>query len=303
MLCKFKTLKGYKLNSLDGEIGKIIEFYFDGKHWTIRYLVAETGNWLIDRQVLISPYALGLVMSQEQSINVNLTKEQIESSPSLDTDKPVSQQFEESFYDYYGWPMYWGGAYSWGGSYSPKIMLEAGRRQGSAQGSRQKGLEEAPIVVPTEETLRDSSQDESTYDIHLRSTLEVIGYNIHAKDGEIGHVEDFIIDDETWAIRYLVVATRSWWPGKKVIISPEWIENVSWGESKVFINLSRKIIKQSPEYIETSLLTRAYETGLHYLYNLPGYWHDDSAVNSNKISKSDMGKVTNLQVARLNTKE
>src|ERR1022692_4296351 len=114
MLSKAKTLEGYKLDSLDGEIGKVKEFYFDDRHWTIRYLVAETGTWLADRQVLISPYALIAVNKEEQNIVVDLTKKQIEDSPSLDSDKPVSHQFEQAYYGYYGLPMYWSGAYAWG---------------------------------------------------------------------------------------------------------------------------------------------------------------------------------------------
>ena len=114
MLNKAKTLKGYKLDSLDGEIGKVKEFYFDDQHWTIRYLVADTGNWLTGRQVLISPYALVAVNKEEQHIAIDLTKKQIEDSPSLNSDKPVSRQFEEAYYGYYGWPMYWGGPYMWG---------------------------------------------------------------------------------------------------------------------------------------------------------------------------------------------
>ena len=102
---------------------------------------------------------------------------------------------------------------------------------------------------------------------HLRSTHDVSGHHIQAVDGEIGHVEDFIIDDETWAIRYLIINTRNWWPGKKVLVSPQWIERVSWIQSKVFVNLSRETIKHSPEYMEESLLTRDYETGLHLHYN------------------------------------
>ena len=114
MLIKTKTLKGYTLDSLDGEIGKVKEFYFDDYHWTIRYLVADTGNWYTDRQVLISPHALVEVNKEKQNIAVNLTKKQIEDSPPLDSDKPVSRQFEEAYYGYYGWPMYWDGPYMWG---------------------------------------------------------------------------------------------------------------------------------------------------------------------------------------------
>jgi len=248
MLNKAKTLRGYKLDSRDGEIGTVKEFYFDDHHWTIRYLVADTGTWLMDRQVLISPYALVGVNKEEQHITVDLTKKQIEDSPSLNSDKPVSRQFEETYYGYYGWPMYWGGEYMWG--YYPYIMREREKWKKSNQGGKE-------------------------WDSHLRSTHDVSGHNIQASDGEIGHVEDFIIDDETWAIRYLIVDTRNWWPGIKVLISTKWIERVSWSESKVFVNLTRETIKQSPEYTEESLLTRDYETGLHRHYNRQGYWVDE----------------------------
>jgi len=251
MLNKAKTLKGYKLDSLDGECGTVKEFYFDDQHWTIRYLVADTGNWLPGRQVLISPYALVAANKGEQQIAVDLTQKQIEDSPSLDSDKPVSRQFEEAYYGYYGWPMYWNGPYMWGSF---------------------------PHIARDRESWKTSKQGEKTWDPHLRSTDTVGSYEIQALDGEIGHVEDFVIDDETWAIRYLVVATRNWWPGKKVLVSPQWIERVSWKESKVFVNLSRDAIKQSPEYTEASLLTRDYETGLHRHYDRQGYWVEDLPV-------------------------
>jgi len=225
MLNKAKTLKSYKLHSLDGEIGKVNEFYFDDHHWTIRYLIADTGNWLTGRQVFISPHALVAVNKEEQYITINLTKKQIEDSPSLDNDKPVSREFEEAYYGYYEWPMYW----------------------------------------------------DSQFDPHLRSTYDVSSYDIQATDGEIGHVEDFIIDDETWTIRYLIIDTRNWWPGKKVLVSPQWIERVSWDESKVSVNLLCETIKQSPEYTEESLITRDYEIGLHRHYNREGYWVDEPA--------------------------
>jgi sporulation protein YlmC with PRC-barrel domain len=250
MLIKAKTLKGYKLHSLDGEIGKVKEFYFDDHHWTIRYLVAETGNWLVDRQVLISPYALVAVKEEEKHIAIDLTKKQIEDSPSLNSDKPVSRQFEKAYYGYYGWPHYWGGPYMWG-SY--------------------------PTIVRDHESWRDSTRGEEVWDPHLRSTNAVSGYRIQATDGDIGHVEDFIIDDETWAIRYLIIDTRNWWPGKSVLVSPQWIERISWDEAKIFVNHPRETIKQSPEYTEESLLTRDYETKLHRHYDRKGYWVDEQA--------------------------
>ncbi len=248
MLVKAKTVKRYALESFDGEIGKVKEFFFDDQYWTIRYLVAETGNWLIDKQVLISPYALVEVNKEKELIVINLTKKQIEDSPLLESDKPVSQQFENDYHGYFGWPLYSTGPYIWG--FSPKIVRD-----------RQKW--------------NVSSNSEKKWDPRLRSTHEVSGYHIQALDTEIGHVDDFIIDDETWAIRYLVIDTRNFWPGKKVLISPQWIESVNWIESKVFVNLPSEAIKQAPEYTEEFMLTRDYETILHIHYNRKGYWVDE----------------------------
>ncbi len=252
MLSKVKTLKGYQLDALDGDIGKVKEFYFDDRHWTIRYLVANTGTWLIGRQVLISPYALITINKSDRNIVTNLTKEQIKGSPSLDTDKPVSRQFEQDYLGYYGWPAYWYGPYSWG----PNPFIEH---------DRAKWEQPAP--------------GEPAWDHHLRSTHAVSGYSIQALDGDLGRVEDFIIDDETWVIRYLIVNTGTLWSGRKVLVSPQWIERVSWSESSVFVNLSRQTIKESPEYTDESLVTRDYEIGLHGHYQRKGYWIDDM-VNS-----------------------
>jgi sporulation protein YlmC with PRC-barrel domain len=248
MLYRAKTLDKYKLESLDGEIGKVKEFYFDDQYWTIRYLVADTGNWLTGNQVLISPYSLISAIKEDQHIAVNLTKKQIEESPSLDAHKPVSRQFEEIYNLYYGWPLYWGGPYMWG---------------------------PYPYIESDPEKWRVSKKGETAWDPHLRSTNEVSGYNIEASDGDIGHVEDFIIDEKTWAIRYLIVDTKNWWPGNKVLVSPKWIERVSWSENKVFVSLPRETIMKSPEYTENSLLTRDYEAALHQHYNREGYWVDE----------------------------
>lgn len=250
MFGKVKTLKGYKLDGIDGEIGKVEEFYFDDQHWTIRYLVANTGDWLTGRLVLISPYALVAVNNERQNVVISLTKKQVEESPSLDSDKPVSRQFEDEYYGYYGWPNYWGGSLVWGAY---------------------------PFIARDHENIPESDEDAKKGDPHLRSTREVTGYHIQAIDGEIGHVEDFIIDDETWAIRYLIVNTQNWWPGKKILISPKWIGSVGWSDSKVFVKLLRETIRNSPEYSEDSLLTREYEAGLHRHYNHQGYWDDESA--------------------------
>jgi len=247
MLIKVKTFKGYKLDSKDGEVGKVKEFYFDDNYWAIRYLVADTGNWLAGQQVLISPYVLTSVNTVSESINIDLNKKQIEDSPSLQSDMPVSRQFENDYFGYYGLPAYWSDANMWG-VYS--------------------------YLVRDRNQWNKSTQHENSWDPNLRSTKDVSGYHIQANDGEIGHVEDFIIDDETWVILYLIIDTTNWFAGKKVLISPKWIDHISWNDSKVFVNLSSEEIRQAPEYSEEDLLTRDYETQLHKYYKRNVYWHE-----------------------------
>ena len=247
MLYRSKILRGYKLNGKDGEIGKAKEFYFDDYYWTIRYLVADTGNWLTGKQVLITPYSLVAINDKEEDILVSLSEKQIEDCPLLDSDKPVSRQFEASYFDYYQLPAYWNGRHMWGAW--PYLMREEQARIDSID-----------------------KKEKESWDPHLRSTKSVTGHRIQAVDGEIGHVEDFIIGDDTWAIRYLIVDTKNWWGGKKVLISPQWIDRISWDEKKVFTNLSQESIKQSPEYFDDLLITRDYENQLHQHYKQKGYW-------------------------------
>jgi len=248
MLISTKALKGYELECKDGEIGKVKEFYFDDKHWTVRYLVADTGPWLVGRKVLISPQALNQVSEADRHVVVNLTKLQIQNSPSLDSDQPVSRQYEQDYYGYYGWPTYWTGPYLWG--YSRYLVRD----------------NERPAEAPAEAR---------AWDPELQSTRDITGQKIQAGDGELGHIEDFIIDDATWAIRYLVLDTLNWWPGKKVLISPSWVDAVSWKDSKVYVNLSRETIKLAPEYTGDTVLDREYEAKLHDYYERKGYWVDE----------------------------
>lgn len=220
MLLSMDRITGFRLGALDGEIGHVREFYFDDHTWKIRYLVADTGHWLPTRRVLIAPQAFGNIDEDTHLAHVQLTMEQIEKSPTIDADKPISRQLEEEYLRYFGWPFYWMDPVFWGAP-----MMGAGS-----------------LDIPKEK-LRDQYANPN-----LRSTNEVKGYHLHARDGDIGHVEDFLINDEDWAIDHIVVSTRNWWPGKKVLISPQRIEKVSWEESKVFVDITRDAIKASQPY-------------------------------------------------------
>lgn len=250
MLRPFSHFKNFSLAARDGEIGKIKELYFDDQSWTVRYVVVDTGGWLTGRRVLVGPQSFGLIDEEAKLIAVHLTKEQIEKSPPIATEQPVSRQHEEEFHRYYGYPGYWlsPGAIAFGGA-PPAI---------------------APVPPPPVE-----QPPEPRGDPHLRSTGEVGGYAIHASDGDIGKVDDFIVDDCGWAIRYLVVS-RGWWPGKKVALSPEWIERVSWEEAKVFVPLTRETIKDAPEWDDAGGITREFEQRLHDYYGRRAYWPGDA---------------------------
>ena len=250
-----KHVRDFTIRALDGELGTVTDIYFDDETWAIRYLVVDTGGWLGGRQVLISPMSVVNTDWAAEQLDVSLTKRQVEHSPKINTHQPVSRQHEAAYLGYYGYPYYWGGPLLWGPACYPAGLAEP--TTASAEAIAARAGRESP-------------------DSHLRSTEAVTGYNIDAVDGEIGHVDGFVVDDEAWAIRYMEVATRNWLPGKKVLVSPAWIERVSWVESKVYVGLSREAIKDCPEYIESKPITREYESRLYFHYGRPPYWLHDS---------------------------
>jgi hypothetical protein len=242
---------GYVLKAKDGEIGRCKDFLFDDRYWTIRYMVAYTGKWLPGRKVLISPVLLGKADWGTLSFPVDLTKEQIENSPALDEHAPVSRQHEREISQYYGMPYYWTGSAIWGEYIHPSALR-------AVHGS-----------VAQEEPEREEDQ---RADHHLRSTKEVIGYHIQATDGEVGHVEDFIVEDSTWRIRYIVVDTRNWLPGRKVILSPLWAFSVEWPGKKVHVDIDKEQVKSSPKYDSKAPVHRRYEAQLFDHYGRRTYW-------------------------------
>jgi hypothetical protein len=267
MLRNVTRLKGFTIRAMDGEIGSLDQFYFDDESWGVRYLVVNSGDWLGGRLVLVSPIALRQAEWESKRLDVALTKKQIENSPPIDTHKPVSRQHEALYLGYYGYPYYWGGPFMWGPASYPA------------------GLTVDRVAVTEGEALRSRAGKESP-DSHLRSTDEVAGYHIEATNGEIGHVKDFLVDDESWAIRYLEVDTRNWWPGKKVLLSPQWIDNVSWPDSKVYVNLTRETIQNGPEWDASTTITREYENRLYDYYDWSPYWTPESE----KVHRHSAGK-------------
>ena len=257
MLRSMHDLENYAIGASDGEVGHVTDIYFDDQAWVIRYLVVDTGSWLISRKVLISPYAVQEADWERKRLPVRLTREQVKGSPDVDTQKPVSRQHEMDYADYYNYPYYWGGEGFWGdGMYFPVAPIPSEDAKVHARAERARHKNDDP---------------------HLRSCRAVMGHQIHATDGDIGHVQGMLVDEETWAIRYLVVNTSDWWLGNQVLIPPEWIAEISWAEFKVSINLTRKTIKNSPRYESSEALNREQEMALHRHYDRPTYWEREHA--------------------------
>lgn len=265
MLRSMKELTGYNIKDTNNEnVGKADDFYFDDLTWIVRYLIVNIGVWLPGKKVLISPVA---IRRPGQGVGVDLplslTKQQIENAPRIDHDLPVSRMHEIQLAEHYQWPAYWTDvtfmdAHRVG--MHPEQYLERMKEIGQRQEKSR-----SPVLEKTLTTDLDATT-------HLRSTGEVIGYHIHATDDDIGHVEDFIVDTATWHIRYMVVDTKNWWPGKKVLVSPAWIEDISWLEEKVYVGLTRQTIKNSPEFDPSEPVNKTYETHLYDYYGRPKYW-------------------------------
>jgi uncharacterized protein YrrD len=236
-----KNLMGFAIGATDGEIGKVIDFYFDDGSWTIRYLIVKTGSWLFGRKVLISPKAIVAHDWENGVFPANLLKEQVKNSPVIDTDKPISRQHELEIHAHYPWGTYWGNDFITD-SFPPPISMYDVLLNEESEGIKVQG------------------------DPHLRSTEKVTGYKINADYGDIGKVEDFIIDDATWKIEFIVVDTGNLLPGKKVLISPNWIKNIVWENSEVTVNATIASVKNSPEYDPNQALTDEYVASLQKYY-------------------------------------
>ncbi|RPI56070.1 MAG: PRC-barrel domain containing protein [Acidobacteria bacterium] len=226
MLRSIKNLQRFSVSATDGPIGHVDALYFDDERWTVRYLVVDTASWRLGRLVLVSPRAIRHIDWSARTVALSITRDQVRNSPDIDTRRPVSRQHEAEFLRYYHYPHYWG---------TPGWTIG--------------GLEE----------LRAEEKANAAEDSHLRSTREVLGSHVHALDGELGHVDDFLVDDESWAIRDVVVDTNNWWFGRKVLVAPESIHEVKWPDRKVFVALPRRSVKHGPPYEADASIEQQWE--------------------------------------------
>lgn len=247
LLSSLDLLKGFELGAHDGGIGRCSDFLFDDDAWVIRYLVADTRKWLPGQKVLISPISIGTVDPISQTLNIGLSKDQIKNSPPLDSDAPVSRQYEMFFNNYYDWSDYWHGSGIWGREIYPRTL---------------KNRDELLKI-----------EEETDKQANLRSTEEVAGYRIHARDDDIGHIEDFLVEEDTWLIRYLVIDTSNWIPGsKRVIVDPNWVDKIDWADHSISLRMTKEQVESSPEYDPLTQISREYEKSIFDHYKFPYYW-------------------------------
>jgi len=263
MLRSLKNLEQYKVSATDGDLGTVANFLMDDARWTVRYLVVDTGGLLGGRQVLITPISFREVDYSASRFRLSVTMDKIKNSPSVNLDLPVSQQHEREYFSYYGYPYYWGYGGLWGsGSYPGSLTAEAHPRPQDRPG-------------------------EPPADAHLRSAKEMTGYHIEGTDGALGHIKDFLVDDETWQICYMVLGTSNWWPSKAVLVAPEWATRISWLDRKVYLGMTRDAIKRSPEWTPTFPVERAYEEQLYRHYGrIPGWASRDRDFASKRVDQT-----------------
>jgi hypothetical protein len=253
------TILGMGIQATDGSIGSVSDLLFDDSEWTIRWAVVDTGTWLPGRKVLLPSSVLGRI--ENEAISVGLTRRQVHDSPDTSHDQPISRQMEANLYGYYGWSPYWYPDVAAYPGYLPPLSGPVPPVSGAWPGE----------AHPSPARMAQQNRGDPS----LRSVREVSGYYVQAKDDSIGHVEDFLVEQDGWTIRYIIVDTRNWWPGRKVVISPRWIRDVRWNEGQVHVTLTRQEVEHSPEYDPTAAVDRDYEERLHGHYRQQPYWPEE----------------------------
>ncbi|MBO1895753.1 MAG: PRC-barrel domain-containing protein [Shewanella sp.] len=256
MLHTLNDLQNLSIHASDGDIGLTKDFYFDDKHWVIRYLVVETGSWLSSKKILLSPISIKEFNQEQKTLAVTISREQVKNSPDIDSEKPVSRQHEVDHMEYYGYSQYWGNTGIWGSEPSPNMMAPGYY----SVAPKPDNLDNPEMSADVEAAL---SRDN---DHHLRSSHAVAGYHLDAIDGELGHLQGMLIDIDTWAIRYLIINTSNWWLGHLVLIAPKSIKEVSWPTSKIYVDMTQQQVKDAPTYDPSVPFDLEHEQNLHTHY-------------------------------------
>lgn len=266
MLRSLAEPEGYRLEALDGDIGRCHDFLFDDELWTLRYMVADTGGWLSGRKVLISPVQLESPDWERQRMPVNLTKTQIEQSPALDRDAPVSRRYEQLYNEFHSLPSYWLGSGLWGDFPIPASLTA----------TQEVRIEPVPATGSTaveDEALADTDR-EKVDDVHLRSVREVTGYSVigqrTADEGggidKVGRVVDLIVNDSSWALRAFIVDSSRLPFSKKVLLPVDVVGEIDWASRQVITDVPAERIEEAPPFDPNEPINERLESVLYDVY-------------------------------------
>jgi hypothetical protein len=208
------------LEATDGLVGKVSDAYFDEEAWVVRYLAVDTASLPKKRCILMPAKVAGTPRWLEHVLPVSLSREQIASAPEMHS--PVSRQHAFDCLEYFA---------------------ELGFADSTLKHRRSRTLE-----LANEGAGGSHFHDEE--DPHLHSVHDLVSYHLCAIDGDIGQVSGLLIDPMSWAIRFMIVRTSHWWVGHDILISPEWIDEVLWGEASVVVALTRAAVRSSPPFDE-----------------------------------------------------
>jgi hypothetical protein len=248
-----------KIKSVDLAFGDIRDLYFDDVSWMLRYFVVDVGTWLEGRHVLISPESLTEYREDENAFACKLTRQQIHDSPLFDSQKTVSRQQEESLSKHYGWTPYWVtpmAAFPLPGLYTYPIV-------GAASDRWNQQNKMAPTVAKEVEARQDMDREQEA---HLRSFQEIKSYGLQATDGDIGELDDLLLDTASWRVTHIIVDTRKWWPGGQVVIDRALVTDISWGDAKIVVAMSREDVKNAPRFDKDQTITEPYMQQLSQYY-------------------------------------
>lgn len=254
MLQVISALNGFAIEASDGRLGTVVDFLFDDSNWRVRWLVVDCGTWLRGRKVLIHPSAISGTRLEDRRFEVNLTMAQVNESPDWSLDRPVSRQMESRLFGYYGWDPLWDAPYLGG---TPGAMA-------------------TPLLAPPDfkfqmaEDIRLEREGTVEEDAHLRGFQEIVGYHLHASDGDIGHVENMMLDASDWSLPYFVVDTSNWWFGERVLMSVVAVTSIEWTDRRIHLDISKDQVKSSPKWDPLVAFNEFYAKTLHHHYGWPG---------------------------------
>ncbi|MCE5328364.1 MAG: PRC-barrel domain-containing protein [Planctomycetaceae bacterium] len=247
-LASMRTLASARIHAADKPIGKVEDFYFEQRNWIVRYLVLDTHVWLPGRRVLVAPAAVEDIDWSQGEVHLALSREQVRNSPSVDDKVTISREHETMLAKYFGWLPYW----------ESRPLPESLSRSVAAEARPEDRIE-----------LERHRKPEST----LTAYRETLQYNLAAIDGEFGSVEDFLIDPQTWEMRYVTADVGTLFHKRLVMLSTDWLADISWARRQVRSKMTQDRIRSSPPVPE--VIDRAYEIALHEHFARPGYWTSD----------------------------